>query len=84
MENNVEKTPEELMKEFFSSNDLKNLDKESLGHWNNIMSSIVELRRLNRKNPSNHSMGLWLMLMMMALPLPGLMDLKEVSPSKLI
>lgn len=60
MESNFEKTPEELMKEFFDSNDLKNLDKESLGHWNNIMSSIIELR----KNPSNHSMGLWLMLMM--------------------
>ena len=65
MENNVEKTPEELMKEFFDSNNLKNLDKESLGHWNSIMSSIIELR----KNPSNHSMGLWLMLMMMALPI---------------
>ena len=68
MENNVEKTSEELMKEFFDSNDLKNLDKESLGHWNNIMSSIAELRKLNKENSSNHSMGLWLMLMMMALP----------------
>ena len=68
MENNIKKTPEELMKEFFDSNDLKNLDKESLGYWSNIMSSIVELRKLNRENPNNHSMGLWLMLMMMALP----------------
>lgn len=71
MENNIEKTPEELIKEFFDSNDLKNLDKESLGHWNSIMSSIVELR----KNPSNHSMGLWLMLMMMVLPVNMLNNL---------
>lgn len=65
MENNVEKTPEGLLKEFFDSNDLKSLDKESLRHWNNIMSSIIELR----KSPSNHSMGLWLMFVMMALPI---------------
>lgn len=78
MENNIEKTPEELMKEFFDSNDLKNLDQESLGHWNNIMSSIVKLR----KNPSNHSMGLWLMLMMMGLPIHGLMDLKSAENIK--
>lgn len=71
MENNIEKTPEELMKEFFDSNDLKNLDKESLRHWSNIMSSIIELR----KNPSNHSMGLWLIFMMMALPIGMLKNL---------
>ena len=71
MENNIEKTPEELMKEFFDSNNLKNLDKESLGHWSNIMSSIIELR----KNPSNHSMGLWLIFMMMALPIGMLKNL---------
>lgn len=75
MENNLDKTQEELIKEFFDYNNLKNLDKESLGHWNNIMSSIVELRRLNRENPSNHSMGLWLMLMMMALPINMLHNL---------
>lgn len=71
MENNIEKTPEELMKEFFDSNDLKNLDKESLGHWNSIMSSIIELR----KNPSNHSMGLWMIFMMFALPTSMLKNL---------
>lgn len=59
------------MKEFFDSNDLKNLDKESLRHWSNIMSSIIELR----KNPSNHSMGLWLIFMMMALPIGMLKNL---------
>lgn len=65
MENNTKKTSEELMKEFFDSNDLQNLDKETLRHWDNIMSSIVELR----KNPCNHSMGIWLMFMMTALPI---------------
>ena len=75
MENNVEKTADELIKEFFDSNNLKNLDKVSLGHWNNIMSSIVELRKLNRENPSNHSMGLWLIFMMMALPIGMLNNL---------
>ena len=79
MENNLDKTQEELIKEFFDSNTLKNLDKESLGHWNNIMSSIVELRRLNRENPSNHSMGLWLMFMMMALPINMLNNLPTGS-----
>lgn len=42
----------------------KNLDKESLKHWDNIMSSVVELTKIKEANPNNSSIHLWALFIM--------------------
>lgn len=74
----VSTNPEELMKSFFDAHKLAEMDKESLKHWENILSSIFELRRLHNEG-RDHAMGLWSLLLMTVFPLPSKENLKEIE-----
>lgn len=68
MENNSEKTIEELIKEALKPELLQNMDKESLRHLDSIISGFAELRRLNNDNPS--SFWMWTVLLMFLFGMP--------------
>ncbi len=61
---NGEKSTKELIEELKEQDFFKNLDGEALKHIDNIISNILELKRMNSSAPFSGSGWIWLILMM--------------------
>ncbi len=58
------KSTEEIINGLKEQDLFKNLDKEALKYIDNIVSNILELRRMNSSAPFSGSGWIWLILMM--------------------
>lgn len=55
-----EKSLEEMLHDAVADNDFTSeLTPEALKHWNNIAASILELKKLQKENPTTSSNWLW-------------------------
>lgn len=67
-----EKTPNEILREFFEEKDLKSMSKEVLKHWENITANVLELKKMSDSDSSINDMYYWLILLMFLYPVNNL------------
>lgn len=67
-----EKTPNEILREFFEEKDLKSMSEEVLKHWENITANVLELKKMSDSDSSINDMYYWLILLMFLYPVNNL------------